>query len=110
MADEKLVLVERFEELRTGMRIVFKECAWCGGDDACVITNPSICFPDGWRVEPSCTGSIQVVRRCAIDDRQVWRYAADLDMERELAAETARDRPYVGPVVAAAMRMGLLPQ
>ncbi len=116
MADEKLILVERFEELKTGMRVVVKSCLQCKTDHRLAVltkrvpvTNSliagKICFEHRPNCHPKAVISISTVA-----ERRVFRPAADLDMERELARETAHDKPYVGPIVAAAMRMGLLPR
>ncbi len=111
MADEKLVLVERFEELRTGMRVVAKPCDWCdGAAHAGILVGPNMgafVYDDGVEDDdeslsfdllpkPQCSAELDAfgVDVHCVERGDIYRYAADLDMERELAAET---NPYKEP-------------
>ncbi len=115
MADEKLVLVERFEELRVGMRVVCKGCVWCdGGEHRGILgvgRDARLTRKDGdvtteyaFRIlgERCHDGGYSNVGRFTVEARAVYRPAADLDMERELAREA---NPYRGLVIVSVDEM-----
>lgn len=93
---EKLIRVERFEELRTGMRVVLEPCNWCGrshcgllGNFAASVSGENsngrvysapgylfdACRPRRWIVPAS------------VAKRMIFRFANDLGIEDQLAAE-----------------------
>jgi len=94
MDDRELVLVRSFEELRSGMRIVVKNCVHCdSGGDVCILTVRSKRIPKAWRVFPSCTEYVQVITdEHSVRPGRVFRFAADLGISDRLAREV---NPYV---------------
>lgn len=101
---ERLVRVERFEELRVGMRVVIKSCGWIGGRNhrgilgtgligKFSLVNGSTEIGNGFPVLGSrCAGTVHYVSRRSIRSGRVYRFASDLGIDNELARE---ENPYL---------------
>lgn len=106
MADEKLVLVKRFEELKTGMRVVV-DCRICDQQPISILTDlvPAGTPPRGFSVSADCDMWMSEPKHyckgnnlpCAISDetvrrRLVRRFASDLGIDYQIASEA---NPYL---------------
>lgn len=108
---ERLVRVERFEELATGMRVVARPCRWCGASRHMTIlgarTTESSVDPDGSHT-PVISGFESVGIACGTSNRRrrvtewsiasgiIYRFASDLGIADQLARE---ENPYLSRTV-----------
>lgn len=56
MIEERLVRVERFEELRAGSYLVYRDCSWCHAE------HRFMCLSDGVRTGEDAQGRIETTR------------------------------------------------
>lgn len=101
--NEQRVRVERFEELRVGMRVLVEPCSWCGRRDVGVLghfeSNVTGQLANGaWSTQPAfllidgCE-RLSWVTPTAVRPGLVYRFASDLGIDDQLAAEN--DNPYL---------------
>lgn len=102
MSESKLVLVERFEELKPGVRVVVRKCMYCGVDEPGMVIKVR---PARYLYEDEMVAEVDPVPPCgaiALSPKTValglvWRWV-DFDAEGERAAEattTTRTRKKV---------------
>jgi len=102
---ERLVRVERFEELTPGLRVVVKQCRRCTGTHAVIIStlysgygiepDDSVMFGTGWIALPAprcCQREAWVINPAVVAAGLVFRFASDVDNDAALAAEA---NPYL---------------
>ncbi|TAL29079.1 MAG: hypothetical protein EPN98_21810 [Phenylobacterium sp.] len=99
---EKLIRVERFEDLKTGMRVVVRPCQWqgrgCGGVHCGILGTRavrratgnlgSIFDVDSFTVMGEGHGPVPLgIYAANVVSGRVFRFAADIDVDAQLAAE-----------------------
>lgn len=95
--DNDLVLVERFEDLRTGDRVLVRGCRWCGKDEVGLLGNkvPAILHRVG---EPFWLGDafLFLVSACdtpnppgvsarTVRERRVFRFREDVEVQKPVS-------------------------
>lgn len=106
MSEERLVRVERFEELRAGLYLVYRDCSWCyaehrfmclsrsvqTGEDAC----GRIETTRGWTVVPSprCCERWRRFRivEAAVNRGAIYRIVTDEPKSQETKRTRVKER------------------
>lgn len=99
MDDRRLVLVERFEDLKTGMRVVV-DCEWCARREVGILGKGETCeveFENGPGIEDNfdffgnCDLILPCISRFDVEGMMVFRIAYDINNDANLAKE---ENPY----------------